>query len=111
MWSTGYSAHRLREPASTAWRVTFGSGNDGVGWVGGWTRCWVLRKRALSVDLGLRDQRPHHRVVVWFWWARLFFENCTVDASISDETSAWDASPCFWGGVFLCSGFCLCDLF
>jgi hypothetical protein len=23
--------------------------------------------------------------VVRFWWARLFFENCTVDASISGE--------------------------
>ena len=34
-------------------------------------------------DLGLRDQTPHHlQRVVRCWWARLFFENCTVDASI-----------------------------
>ena len=111
MWSTGYSAHRSCEPASTA-SVAFGlrgSGNDGVGWVVGWTRCWVLRKRALPGDLGLRDQSPHHpQRVVWRWWARLFFENCTVDASISGETSLLSVPSSggaggWWGLV--------CDLF
>ena len=44
--------------------------------------------------LGLRDQRPHHRVVVRFWWARLFFENCTVDASISGENTVFGSCSC-----------------
>jgi hypothetical protein len=35
-------------------------------------------------------------MVVRFWLARLFFENCTVDASISDETSMVFAA--FGGG-------------
>jgi hypothetical protein len=31
-------------------------------------------------------------MVVRFWLARLFFENCTVDASISDKTSLFASS-------------------
>lgn len=59
MWSTGYSAHRSCEPASTASGSfgSVGSGNGGVGWVVGWTRCWVLRERAQArVTSGSRDQ-------------------------------------------------------
>lgn len=89
MWSTGYSAHRSCEPASTASQTregVGGSGNGGVGRVVGWTRCWVLRERAQArVTSGSRDQDHIPLSGVWFWWARLFFENCTVDASISGE--------------------------
>jgi len=35
------------------------------------------------------------------WWARLFFENCTVDASISGE----NAAPFLWGCVLVCDLF------
>ena len=41
---------------------------------------------------GLRDHGPRLWRGGGLWWARLFFENCTVDASISgeDAVSLWD---------------------
>ena len=49
---------------------------------------------------------PYPLAGVWFWWARLFFENCTVDASISGEVTA----PLFFCGVVVSSAIC-CDRF
>ena len=91
----------------------FGGFRDaGLGWLGCWSHCWVLRERALvgvcclqaSVILpaGLvggvvacgpvLTAIPHYArrvffvgVVVWWWlWVgvRSCFENCIVDASI-----------------------------
>ena len=48
--------------------------------------------------LWIAGPEPHHLTVVWFWWARLFFENCTVDASISGETRRLETPFPFCGG-------------
>jgi hypothetical protein len=133
MWSTGYSARCPREPASTALRGLLveapgaGSGNDGS-WAGGglgtllgpeetgpsapghtvsptlhrvgWAGC-------VGVGLFLRLAGPGRRIPVgvWLgWWSRLFFENCTVDASISD--SRMRSFPFFGRGCVLVSAIC-----
>jgi hypothetical protein len=43
--------------------VTRGVGTVSSGRLAGWTRCWVLRKRALPGDLGLRDRWPRFSVM------------------------------------------------
>src|SRR5690606_3803748 len=102
LWSTGYSAHCACEPASTAPGVSWGSGKGGVGRVVGWARCWVLRKRARAwVPLDCGTKSPSSWLGGGVWWARLFFENCTVDASISGERLR----------AFLGSWLFVCDLF
>jgi hypothetical protein len=87
MWSTGYS---VCGPCGSASTTSGSFGSWGVGTVGsgrpaGWTRCWVLRKRASPGCLWTAGPGPRPLIGVRFWWARLFFENCTVDASISGE--------------------------
>jgi hypothetical protein len=46
----------------------------------GWARCWVLRKRALS--LGLQYRPWAVTCEGGGLWCCPFLENCTVDASI-----------------------------
>jgi hypothetical protein len=87
------------------------------GWLGR-TRCWVLRKRTLqplSLQLcavgdgaGLfllgcgAGSLPSLCGGVGVWWFRLFFENCTVDASISEQ----DATLYYGGWVLFSVAIC-----
>jgi hypothetical protein len=112
--------------SGTALAVCGGVGRNGSGRGMGWTRCWVLKERALRPLLGACAVRPGCRVGlgcffwitgpvppprVWGggWWARLLFENCTVDASISETRDPHEGSrfPGFLVWVF-CFSVAIC---
>ena len=112
MWSTGYSAHRLCEPASTAplFLGTAGSGNGELRAAGGLDTLLGPEETGVSPvasDCGTRDRITVP--VVRFWWARLFFENCTVDASISGgqrELGVGDREVSGFGLLLFVSAIC-----